>query len=170
MRCTAYSGVRARADPGTHPLRHRDSQGARKETRPPAWRASEIGPARAKGTGAHRTGPKLSTSWTRGRFEQKHRRGYRQAESSVVYNFNVLEQRAKELIAAGRPKDAMAIYLFMGDGDPSLDAGYLAMRMGECCENLKDLHAAKWWYGRAVEENPGIQPTRKHGRGWSISP
>ncbi len=50
----------------------------------------------------------------------------------------------------------MAIYLFMGDGDPSLDAGYLAMRIGECCELLGDPHAAKWWYGRAVEENPEI--------------
>ena len=73
-----------------------------------------------------------------------------------MYDFNALELRAKELLAAGRPKDAMAIYLFMGDGDPSLDAGYLAMRIGECCELLGDPHAAKWWYGRAVEENPEI--------------
>jgi hypothetical protein len=50
----------------------------------------------------------------------------------------------------------MAIYLFMEDGDPSLNAGYLAMRIGECCELLGDPHAAKWWYGRAVEENPQI--------------
>ena len=57
---------------------------------------------------------------------------------------------------AGRPRDAMAIYLFMGDGDPSLDAGYLAEHIGRCCEQLGDLHGAKWWYGRAVEENPGI--------------
>jgi hypothetical protein len=40
--------------------------------------------------------------------------------------------------------------------DPSLDAGYLALRIGECCELLGDQHAAKWWYGRAVEENPEI--------------
>ena len=73
-----------------------------------------------------------------------------------MYDFNVLERRAQELIAAGRPRDAMAIYLFMGDGDPSLDAGYLAMRIGECCELLGDQHAARWWYGRAVEENPEI--------------
>ncbi len=73
-----------------------------------------------------------------------------------MYDFNVLERRANELIAAGQPSDAMAIYLFMGDGDPSLDAGYLAMRIGECCELRDDLHAAKWWYGRAVEENPQI--------------
>ncbi len=50
----------------------------------------------------------------------------------------------------------MAIYLFMADADPSLDAGYLAKRIGWCCELLGDLHAAKWWYGCAVEENPKI--------------
>ncbi|HUN44143.1 MAG TPA: hypothetical protein VMU81_27955 [Acetobacteraceae bacterium] len=73
-----------------------------------------------------------------------------------TYDFNVFERRANELIAASRPKDAMAIYLFMADGDPSLDAGYLAERIGYCCELLGDQHAARWWYGRAVEENPGI--------------
>jgi hypothetical protein len=73
-----------------------------------------------------------------------------------TYDFNVFERRAGELIATSRPKDAMAIYLFMADGDPSLDAGHLAERIGYCCELLGDLHAARWWYGRAVEENPGI--------------
>jgi hypothetical protein len=73
-----------------------------------------------------------------------------------VHDFNVLERRAKELITSGRPKDAMAIYPFMGDGDPSYDAGYLAAPIRECCEQLDDPHAAKWWYGRAVEENPAI--------------
>jgi len=72
------------------------------------------------------------------------------------YDFNVFERRAKELIAADRPKDAIAIYLFMADGDPSLDAGYLAERIGHCCELLGEFHAARWWYGRAVEENPEI--------------
>jgi len=50
----------------------------------------------------------------------------------------------------------MAIYLLMADGDPSLDAGYLAERIGHCAELLGELHATKWWYGRAVEENPTI--------------
>jgi len=71
-------------------------------------------------------------------------------------DFNALEQRALSLKDAGRFRDAMAIYFFMGDGDPSLDAGYLANRIGECHEALGELHAAKWWYGRAVEENPQI--------------
>jgi hypothetical protein len=73
-----------------------------------------------------------------------------------TYDFNIFERRAAELIAADRPRDAMAIYLFMGDGDPSSDAGYLAERIGRCCELVGDLHTARWWYGRAVEENPGI--------------
>ena len=52
------------------------------------------------------------------------------------YDFNVLERRANELIAAGRPRDAIRIYLFMADGDPSLDAGYLGKRLGECYERI----------------------------------
>lgn len=45
----------------------------------------------------------------------------------------------------------------MADGDPSLDGGYLGKKLGECYELLDDLHAAKYWYGRAVEENPEVR-------------
>lgn len=72
------------------------------------------------------------------------------------YDFNLLGQRAAAFMDAERPSDAKAIYLFMADGDPSLDAGYLAERIGRCCEMLGDLYGARWWYGRAVEENPEI--------------
>jgi hypothetical protein len=72
----------------------------------------------------------------------------------MLEDFNVLERRAQHFIDSGRPRDAMAIYLYMADGDPSLDAGYLAHRIGECLEAMGDHHSAKWWYGRAVEENP----------------
>jgi tetratricopeptide (TPR) repeat protein len=73
------------------------------------------------------------------------------------YDFNILEKRARELVDTGRPRDAIRIYLFMADGDPSLDGGYLAKRLGECYEHIGDLHAAKYWYGRAVEENPDVR-------------
>jgi len=69
------------------------------------------------------------------------------------YDFNVLEKRAKELTDSGRMDDALKIYYFMADGDPSLDGGYLGMKIAESYEALGDLHAAKYWYGRAVEEN-----------------
>jgi tetratricopeptide (TPR) repeat protein len=72
------------------------------------------------------------------------------------YDFNVLERRAQELIDCGRSRDAIRIYLFMADGDPSLDAGYLGKRIAECYEKTDDLHAAKYWYGRAIEENPDV--------------
>jgi hypothetical protein len=42
----------------------------------------------------------------------------------------------------------------LGDGNQSLDAGYPAERIAECCEALNDVSAARYWYGRAVEENP----------------
>ena len=73
------------------------------------------------------------------------------------YDFNVLEMKAKELCGSGRPQDAIKIYLFMADGDQSLDGGYLGQRIAECYESLGDLHAAKYWYGRAVEENPDVR-------------
>ena len=74
----------------------------------------------------------------------------------MKYDFNVLERRARELIKEGNIKDAMKIYFFMSDGDPSLDAGYLGERLGECYEALGEFAAAKYWYGRAVEENPEV--------------
>jgi hypothetical protein len=73
-----------------------------------------------------------------------------------MHDPNVLEQRAKDLMDSGHFHDAIKIYLFMADGDPSLDAGYLAMKIGECYERTGDLHAAKYWFGRAVEENPEV--------------
>ncbi|MBB4007087.1 hypothetical protein [Allorhizobium taibaishanense] len=79
------------------------------------------------------------------------------AGESAGYNFNQLELCAKELIKAGRSADAIKIYLFMADGDQSLDAGYLGERLGACYETIGDLHAAKYWYGRAVEENPEVR-------------
>lgn len=75
----------------------------------------------------------------------------------MTYDFNLLEERAKELIGAARWKDALRIYLVMADGDHSLDGGYLGEKIGECYEALGDLAAAKFWYGRAVEENPEVR-------------
>ena len=74
-----------------------------------------------------------------------------------MYNFNILERHAKQLSSAGRAVDAIKIYLFMADGDHSLNAGYLGERLGQCYEQIGDLHAAKYWYGRAVEENPEVR-------------
>ncbi len=52
----------------------------------------------------------------------------------------------------------------MADGDPSLDAGYLGERLGKRYELIGDLHAAKYWYGRAVEENPEVRLTSVEAR------
>jgi tetratricopeptide (TPR) repeat protein len=80
------------------------------------------------------------------------------------YDFNILERSAKTLISSGRVNDALKIYLYMADGDQSLDGGYLGERLGECYELLGDLHAAKYWYGRAVEENPEARPDSVEAR------
>ncbi len=70
------------------------------------------------------------------------------------YDFNVLEMRAKRANRRWSHKGCPEIYYFMSDGDPSLDGGYLGAKIGQCYEALGDLEAAKYWYGRAVQENP----------------
>ena len=75
----------------------------------------------------------------------------------VQYDFNVLETTAASLKAAGRHRDALRLYLFMADGDSSLDGGYLGGRIAECYERLGELDAARYWYARAVEENPHVR-------------
>lgn len=74
----------------------------------------------------------------------------------MVYDFNKLERTAVSLKDAGRHHDALRIYLFMADGDPSLDGGYLGEHIAECYEHLGEPDAARYWYGRAIAENPGV--------------
>lgn len=76
---------------------------------------------------------------------------------TMKYDFNRLEEKANSLSSSGRPHDAIKIYLFMADGDQSLDGGYLGKKIAQCYEEMNDLHAAKYWYGRAVEENPEVR-------------
>jgi hypothetical protein len=47
----------------------------------------------------------------------------------MKYDFNMLEKGAMSLLALGRPHEAIKIYLFMADGDQSLDGGYLAKKL-----------------------------------------
>ena len=72
----------------------------------------------------------------------------------MAHDFNKLERAAASLKEGGRFDDALRIYLFMADGDPSLDGGYLGERIAECYECKGELDAARYWFGRAVEENP----------------
>jgi len=73
------------------------------------------------------------------------------------YDFNMLEEKAKNLLDLKLPREAIKIYLYMADGDQSLDGGYLAKKIAQCYEAMNDLHAAKYWYGRAIEENPEVR-------------
>lgn len=73
------------------------------------------------------------------------------------YDANALEQSAWALMEQGRYADALKLYFYMADGDPSLGAGWVAWRIALCYEALGDLYAARYWHGRAVEENPGIR-------------
>jgi tetratricopeptide (TPR) repeat protein len=90
---------------------------------------------------------------------RQHRSKYSCSDKTMsdnMYDFNRLEVLASMLIKDGRTKDAIRIYLFMADGDPSLDAGYLGIRLAQCYENLDDLDLARYWFGRAIEENPEV--------------
>ncbi len=53
-------------------------------------------------------------------------------------------------------QEAIEIYLFLASGDNSLDAGYLAVQLAQCYEQLGRLNEARYWGGRAVEENPTV--------------
>lgn len=80
------------------------------------------------------------------------------------FDFNQLENSAIELKKQGRHVDAIKIYLYMADGDKSLDGGWLGARLGECYEAIGDLRAAKFWHGRAIEENPELYPESEDAR------
>lgn len=54
------------------------------------------------------------------------------------YDFNILEEYAQDFLSAGYPEKATKIYLFMADGDQSLDGGHLGKKLGECYERLGD--------------------------------
>jgi hypothetical protein len=82
----------------------------------------------------------------------------------MVYDFNVFEKTAWGYVEAGRYADAIRIYLFMADGDNSLDGGWLGWRLGICYEGLGDLHASYYWHGRAIEENPEVRLESKAAR------
>ena len=71
-----------------------------------------------------------------------------------MQDFNKLEKRAAVLRDQGRYSDALRIYLFMADGDTSLDGGHLGMKIAQTYEAMGDLAAARYWAGRGVEENP----------------
>ncbi len=78
-----------------------------------------------------------------------------------LYDFNLLEKKAKEFVSKADFDKALRIYFFMADGDPSLDGGYLGTKIGECYEAQGILYAAKYWHGRAVEENPEVRVSSK---------
>jgi hypothetical protein len=73
----------------------------------------------------------------------------------MAYDFNKLEVTAASLNSEGRYDDALRMYLFMADGDQSLDGGYLGERIGECYEQQGQLDAARYWC--AVEESPEVR-------------
>lgn len=88
----------------------------------------------------------------------------RAEEQKMKYDFNLLERAASRLMELRRPHDALRIYLFMSDGDQSLDGGYLGKRIAQCYEALGDPYAAKYWYGRAIEENPVVNADCEEAR------
>lgn len=86
------------------------------------------------------------------------------AGNIMPIEFNSLEAAASKYADSGQFKDALRVYLFMADGDPSLDGGYLGGRIGKCYEALGELDAARYWYARAVEENPHVRTDEAEAR------
>jgi len=82
------------------------------------------------------------------------------SEPQVFYELNILEDRAAELFSEGRVRDALRVYTFMADGDPSFGGGWFAEKFAECYERLGEPYMAKFWYGKAIEESgePEIRP------------
>jgi hypothetical protein len=74
----------------------------------------------------------------------------------VHLDFTKISTLADRLEKADNFSDAIRAYLCLCDGDPSLEGGYFANRLSVCYEKLGEFFAAKYWAGRAVEENPGI--------------
>jgi hypothetical protein len=71
-------------------------------------------------------------------------------------DFTKISTFANRLEEIGKYSEAIKIYYCLCDGDSSLEAGYFAHRISTCYEKLGDNFAAKYWAGRAVEENPTI--------------
>lgn len=80
-------------------------------------------------------------------------------------DFTKISTFAYRLEETGTYSEAIKIYYCLCDGDSSLEAGYFAQRISICYEKLGDKFAAKYWAGRAVEENPTIdQYTEQRGK------
>jgi tetratricopeptide (TPR) repeat protein len=75
--------------------------------------------------------------------------------------FNAVHDRAVQMVRANRLQDALKLFYHLAEGDRSLDGGSLGHSIGECYEGLGDLHAARYWYARAFEENPVIELYRQ---------
>lgn len=73
-----------------------------------------------------------------------------------------LQAFANQCLSDERIGTALAVYLHMAEGDPSLDGGSLGhAAVGECYEKLGGPHAARYCYRRAAEENPDIDLYRR---------
>jgi hypothetical protein len=74
----------------------------------------------------------------------------------VRHEPKILYSLIREFMEAGNYQSALNVLFEMADGDPSLEGGWCGFKIGECYENLGHMMAARYWYGRAAEENPGI--------------
>ncbi len=61
----------------------------------------------------------------------------------------------------GEYRRAAARFYALMDGDPSLEAGCNAEKLAACYDAMGEVQPARYWYRRAVEENP---ETHQHAR------
>ncbi|WP_296084042.1 hypothetical protein [uncultured Agrobacterium sp.] len=73
------------------------------------------------------------------------------------YDVIHLNGMLKRCINGGKVADPSRFTFSRQMGDRSRDEDYLGERLGICYERLGGLHAAKYWYGRAVQEGPELR-------------
>jgi hypothetical protein len=71
-------------------------------------------------------------------------------------DLNNIVAKIDKLIHEERYNDALFLLYYISIDDPSLEAGYYAYLIGKCYEETNNITGARFWYKRAVEENPEV--------------
>ena len=74
----------------------------------------------------------------------------------AIIDYNLMLFCAHRAFSEENFRNALAIYLFLAEKDPSLEGGSTADNISRCYEKMGDAYSAKYWARLAFEENPDI--------------